>query len=463
VTFDKNAMYDTDTIAAISTPLGEGGIGIVRISGPDAFAVADAVFRSSKGRRVADVPTHRILYGHIMDGEHVIDEVLLSVMRGPATYTRENVVEINCHGGPVALRKVLEAVLRNGARSALPGEFTQRAFLNGRIDLVQAEAVMDVITAKTEQSKRVALEQLSGGLSESIVSIRDSLLETCAHIEAYIDFPEEEIELSALDQMQRNLGEDIERISRLIDTFEEGRFYREGLSVAIVGRPNVGKSSLLNALLQRDRAIVTDTPGTTRDTIEEYLNISGVPVRVIDTAGIRESHDLPEQEGVRRSLRAIENADLVIAVFDGSEAMTDEDAQVIGQVQGRKAIAVINKSDLPVNMTGLEGVGVTPAVTLSAKNRKGIERLKETIVSSVLRGSGETRQGVIVTNIRHRNLLILARDALTNALEELRAESPHEIVALGLRDALDRLGEMVGVVTTDDILNKIFSDFCIGK
>jgi len=455
-------MFETDTIAAISTPTGEGGIGIVRVSGPGAFAVAEKIFRSPRGKNISDTPTHTILYGHIVDAEQIIDEVLISVMKGPHTYTREDVVEINCHGGPVPLRKVLEAVLRNGARPALPGEFTQRAFLNGRIDLVQAEAVMDVITAKTDESKRIALEQLSGGLSETISAVRDAVMETCAHIEAYIDFPEEEIELSTVRELRESMERACSTVSGLIDTFEQGRFFREGLSVAIVGRPNVGKSSLLNALLKRDRAIVTDLPGTTRDTIEEYLNIGGVPVRIIDTAGIRESHDLPEQEGVKRSLRAIEGADLVLAVIDASEAVSEEDRQVLSRLGERKAIVVLNKVDLSEGERKDDVQGAM-TVPVSAKLGLGIDELKDAILSQALSGGSEAREGVIVTNVRQKNLLLLCRDSLRAAVRDLDSEKPLEIVALSLRDALQRLGEIVGVVTTDDILNKIFDDFCIGK
>lgn len=451
-----------DTIAAISTPPGEGGIGIVRVSGPNAFAVAEHIFRSPKGKILSGAPTHTILYGHVVDDDKIIDEVLLSVMKGPYTYTREDVVEINCHGGPVPLRKVLEAALRWGARLAMPGEFTQRAFLNGRIDLVQAEAVMDIITAKTDESKRIALEQLSGGLSEAITFVRDSLTESCSHIEAYIDFPEEEIELSTAGELKEHMNKDLSLLDGLIDTFEQGRFFREGLSVAIVGRPNVGKSSLLNALLQRERAIVTDLPGTTRDTIEEYLNIGGVPVRIIDTAGIRESHELPEQEGVKRSLRAIEGADLVLAIIDGSEPETEEDRNVLLQLTGRKAIIVVNKIDLAGDRVGDDLKGVA-TVRISAKKRLGIDKLKEAILAQALKGKGEAREGVIVTNVRQRNLLVVAKDCLEKSLRDMDEGRPLEIVALGLRDALDRLGEIVGFVTTDDILNKIFNDFCIGK
>jgi len=458
-------MFDTDTIAAISTPIGEGGIGIVRLSGPEAFRIADALFRSARGRTAAGARSHSLIHGHIVDPESgaVIDEVLLGVMKAPNTYTREDIVEINCHGGALPLRKVLDLVLRQGARLAMPGEFTQRAFLNGRIDLVQAEAVLDVIRSKTDESRRIALQQLSGGLSEEITDIRDGLMEVCAHIEAWLDFPEDEIEPDTEEELLGRAAGLGQRLDRLVRSHEEGRFFREGLSVAIVGRPNVGKSSLLNALLERDRAIVTDIPGTTRDVIEEYLNIKGLPVRIIDTAGIRESHDAPEQEGVRRSLRAIDDADLVIAVFDGSAELHREDREVMARVMDKNTIFVLNKADLARVVTTGDLPAGPPVVSLSAKRGDGMDELRETIVRQTLREGPEQREGVMITNMRHKTAIESARDAVARGTEELKAGQPLEIVAMQFRDALDRLGEIVGVVTTDDILNKIFSDFCIGK
>ncbi|GBD99204.1 tRNA modification GTPase MnmE [bacterium BMS3Abin07] len=457
-------MYEEDTIAAISTPLGEGGIGIVRLSGADAVRIADKLFVSFRGKKLSDAGTHTILYGAVKDpisGE-AVDEVLVSVMHSPHTYTREDVVEINCHGGVLPLRNVLGLVVRAGARLAMPGEFTQRAFLNGRIDLVQAEAVIDVIRSKTDESRRIALEQLSGGLSDEITGISDKLTEVCAHIEAYLDFPEdgiapdtEDVILAAADGLHN-------RLDKLVDTYEDGRFFREGLSVAIVGRPNVGKSSLLNALLERERAIVTDTPGTTRDVIEEYLNINGLPVRIIDTAGIRESHLAPEREGVRRSLRAIDDADLVIAVFDGSSELNYEDREVISRIEGKKAIIAVNKTDLPAALKD-GSMFKFSVVRISAKQKVGIGELRDTIVEQALKGGTEHREGVIITNMRHKVSIESARDAVARGIKSLKTNHPLEIIAIEFRDALRRLGEVVGVVTTDDILNKIFSDFCIGK
>ena len=458
-------MYNLDdTIVAISTPIGEGGIGIVRISGARSLEIADRLFKSPKGRSLSEVKSHQMIYGYIIDPERgtPIDEVLLSVMRAPATYTKEDIVEINCHGGLLPMRKVLEAVIRMGARMAEPGEFTFRAFMNGRIDLSQAEATLDLIRAKTESSERLALEQLSGRLSEKINHQRDRLMQVCAHIEAYLDFPEEDIETAEVEEILNNIKSIIKELKELSGTYEEGRFFREGLAVAIVGRPNVGKSSLLNALMEQDRAIVTELPGTTRDVLEEYINIEGVPLRIMDTAGIREAHDLAEVEGVRRSLRAIEGADLVLAVFDCSTDFTREDALVIEKIGNRKAIVVLNKADLPMKIQREDFNVNFPVVVISAKKGDGIRDLKETIISMVFEGR-LSHEGVIVTNVRHKLALERASMCLERAFNALQGDSPYEIVAFELRDALDSLGEIVGAVTTDDILNMIFSQFCIGK
>lgn len=464
-------MFLDDTIAAISTPLGEGGIGIVRLSGKEAVAIAGKLFISRKDKRLEDTDSHKLLHGFIKDpstGRNV-DEVLVAVMRAPHTYTREDVVEINCHGGILSLRTVLELLLKQGARLAEPGEFTRRAFMNGRIDLSQAEAIIDIIRAKTEESGRVALEQLAGGISERIVSIRNRIASACAHIEAYIDFPEEEIEPASLNDILRDILDVIDGLSALSGSFEEGRFFREGLKVAIVGRPNVGKSSLLNALLNRDRAIVTDTPGTTRDVLEEYLNIHGLPVRVMDTAGIREAHDMAEKEGVARSLRAIADADIVIGVLDGTAELNAEDRILLDRIKDKKSIIAINKSDLTTGDHNPEthlAAFSKRLLRISAKTGAGLDLLKEMLVdvSSVRshRLFGEN-VGVVVTNLRHKTAIDKAVASLDKAIKGLQASLPLEIIAVEMRDALDRLGEIVGVVTTEDLLDRIFSEFCIGK
>lgn len=468
---------NSDTIAAVSTPVGEGAIGIVRLSGRDAVSIADKLFYSPRGKRLKDSGSHRLIHGFIKDPatSAEIDEVLASVMRAPDTYTREDVVEINCHGGIQSLRRALEVVLISGARLAEPGEFTKRAYLNGRLDLSQAEAVMDVIRARTDKAKEVALKQLSGGLSEEIATIRDRAASLCANIEAHIDFPEEDIGPANHHRILLEIKELRERLIGLSNSFEEGRFFRDGLKAAIVGRPNAGKSSLLNALLKRDRAIVTELPGTTRDVIEEYLSIKGLPVRIIDTAGIRETHDLTEKEGVARSLRAIDEADLIIGLIDGSKALHEEDFNVLNRLRSHKAIIAVNKIDLlPREETDERLKDYSDAIVgISAKTGKGLDALKDKMLEAsmdncrdgqfgIQKTAGEN-SGVIVTNIRHKAAIDRAIKALNRASEAADGRMPPEITAVEMRDALDRLGEIVGAVTTEDILDRIFSEFCIGK
>jgi tRNA modification GTPase len=463
-------LTDDDTIAAISTPLGEGGIGIVRMSGRDALTIASQIFISPKEKQPGEIRNYSLTYGHILDpstGEK-IDEVLLSLMRAPSSYTKEDVIEINCHSGMISLTRILGIVLKSGARLAEPGEFTQRAFLNGRIDLSQAEAVLDLIRSKTDESRKIALDQLQGGLSEKITTLRDRIMDVCVHIETFIDFPEDEIETSSEKDLSAAMGDIHRQLLMLVRTYDEGRFFREGLSTAIVGRPNVGKSSLLNALIHKDRAIVTDIPGTTRDIIEEYLNIKGLPLRIMDTAGIRYVRDLAEKEGVKRSLQSIENADLVLALFDRSVPLQEEDYEVLNRIKVRNTIFVLNKSDLPAAFDSTVFSSYIPhppsfCLNISATQGEGIEELKEAIFSSCLKDWKEEREGVVVTNFRHKVAIEHAALSLAKAIQALTENQPIEIIALELRDSLDQLGEIVGAVTTDDILKKIFTEFCIGK
>ncbi len=454
-----------DTIAAISTPLGEGGIGIIRISGKEAISIANRIFQSSKGVNLLVVKTHTIHYGFIIDPEtgQKIDEVLVTVMRAPNTYTREDVVEINCHGGYVTLKRILDLVISQGARLAEPGEFTKRAFLRGRIDLSQAESVIDLIRAKTEQAQKIALEHLSGRLSKKINELRDSLMRVCAHVEAYIDFPEEDIDGLTQEEIQTEINRIKEEINKLIEGYEEGKIYMEGLRAAIVGKPNVGKSSLLNALLMKDRAIVTEIPGTTRDIIEEYVNIKGMPLKIVDTAGIREAHDLVEAEGIKRTLRAVELAQLVLLVLDSSRPIDSLDEEIINRVIHKKIIVVINKKDIRSKEFCLpEVLKDKPRVEISALKGEGIEELKELIFNTTISGKYE-QEGVVITKMRHKIALEDALQALNNALQSFKEKEPLEITAMFLREALSFLGQIVGVVTTEDILNLIFSEFCIGK
>ena len=463
-------MFTDDTIAAISTPLGEGGIGIVRLSGKNSIQIAEKIFSSPKNKSIKDLKTNRVIYGYVNDpltGKK-IDEVLVTVMRSPYSYTKEDVVEINCHGGMITLRRTLELVLKQGARLAEPGEFTKRAYINGRIDLSQAEAVLDLIRSKTDESRRIAIEQLQGGLSKTMTELRDRLTEICVNIEAYMDFPDDEIETASKQDLLEEMKDVGRELQVLLKTYDEARFFREGLLTAIVGRPNVGKSSLLNALLKRDRAIVTEVPGTTRDVIEEYLNINGLPLRIMDTAGIRDVVDIAEREGVKRSLRSIENADIVIAIFDRSEPFKHEDFEVLEKVKNKNTIFVLNKCDLQpaMDQNSISSFILYPSacvLDISATRGDGLDELKDGILNSCLKNWKEEREGVVITNLRHKTAIENAQAALNRAIFALTENQPLEILALELRDSLDRLGEIVGVITTEDILNKIFNDFCIGK
>ena len=463
--------FPDDTIAAVSTPPGEGGIGIVRLSGKEAISIADRIFVSPAGKLPSGARSHSVIYGFIKDPDtsEKIDEVIVTVMRAPRTYTREDVVEINCHGGMLPLRRILGSVISRGARPAEPGEFTRRAFLNGRVDLSQAEAVIDVIKARTEQAERMAIQQLEGRLSAEITALRDSVAESCALVEAYIDFPEEEVELPDSASFISSMQDILDRLSALSRSFEEGRLFREGAAMAIVGKPNVGKSSLLNTLLKKDRAIVTDLPGTTRDIIEEGLNIDGIPVRIMDTAGIREAHDLVEAEGIRRSLAAIEGADIILAVYDASRVLDRADRQIIGKVNNKKTISVINKWDISNGDFDAEdnGLNIYPTVKISALRGEGIDVLKDTIVAALLSNKAmpgqDSAADILITNVRHKQLVDGAFASLWQARGTFEKGEPLEVTALFLREALNSLGEIIGVVTTDDILNKIFAEFCIGK
>lgn len=458
-------LSDFDTIAAISTPLGEGGIGIIRISGPQAVKIASEIFISPKGKVLQNVKSHTIHYGFIVnpDTDEKVDEVLLSVMRAPKTYTKEDIVEINCHGGYITLKKILDLIIKRGARLAEPGEFTKRAFLRGRIDLSQAESVIDLIRAKTEEAQKIALEHLSGKLSDKINQLRDRLTRVCAHVEAYIDFPEEDIDGLTSREIEEEIGSLIGEIEKLIEGYEEGKIYREGVKAAIVGKPNVGKSSLLNALLMKERAIVTEIPGTTRDIIEEYVNIRGVPLKILDTAGIRESHDLVEIEGIRLALKAVDDADLILLVLDLSREIDELDHLIIDRLSNKKVIVVLNKRDIKSSNFNLpQKLKGYPIVEISALKGEGINELKEVIFNSVISGK-RYHEGILVTKLRHKIALEGALGALQNALESFKKGEPLEISAMFLREGLNYLGQIIGVVTTDEILDIIFSEFCIGK
>jgi tRNA modification GTPase len=456
-------MYLKDTIAAISTPLGEGGIGIVRISGGAAEEIAGRVF---SGKQSGGMQSHRFYYGEISDPENgdVLDEVMIVLMRAPRSYTREDVVEIQCHGGYLLVRKVLELVIRNGARLAEPGEFTRRAFLNGRIDLLQAEAVIEVIRGKTEAALALAQHQREGLLSKKIALAKEGVIKSLAFIEAYIDFPEDDIVHPDCREIENSVLESLARIEELLDGFNEGRVIREGVSVLIAGKPNVGKSSLLNTLLREKRAIVTSVPGTTRDIIEEVVNIRGLPVTLLDTAGIRETEDEIEQEGMRLTLEKIPLADLILFVVDASRPFDNEDNLIKHALSGRTFILVRNKSDLPSVAKLPPELQSATTVGISARSGEGIDDLRDAIFSLFIRGGVlDGREFTALSKVRHRDSLERARRHLRSFLHTFPEKPALECVALDLRDALGALGEVTGETTPDDILDQIFSTFCIGK
>ncbi len=472
-----------DTIAAISTPLGEGGIGIVRISGKDSIKIAEKIFRSEKP--LNQLPSHRVNYGEIIDSQtgEVIDQVLLTKFLAPKSYTAEDLVEISCHGGQLVLTKVLQQALKCGARLAEPGEFTLRAFINGKIDLSQAEAVAEVIRAKTDLGLKLALKHLKGDLSEKINSYRDRLIDILARLEVEIDFSEEDIETLDRNKVLQEIEEIEKDIRELLSTYDEGKILKEGLNLVIIGKTNVGKSSLLNALLKEDRAIVTPIPGTTRDVISEFVNFKGVPVRLVDTAGYRISKDRIELEGIRRTKIEISEADLLLLVIDTSSEIDEEDLDLKKQVEKRKYLIVFNKIDItspdlirkneqrlkeesieegePFNF--VQDKRSRTVVKVSALKGDGLERLKEKIVSSALVLQKDQTQGVLLSSLRHKDALIRAKKSLTLAKASLKKKMSPEFVALDVKASLDAIGEVIGKTVTDDILNKIFSEFCIGK
>jgi tRNA modification GTPase len=455
-----------DTIAAISTPAGVGGIGIIKISGPRAQEIACFLFRSRHfdGKLIS----HRLYYGEVVNPEDgsPLDEVLLSYMAKPHSYTREDVVEINCHSGYLVLRKILELVIKSGARLAEPGEFTKRSFLNGRIDLAQAEAVMDLIEARSLTALSTASSQLRGFLSHKVNHIREELLLLLSHLEAHIDFPEESVEPLSQEEIEEKVQAALHAVRHLLETYEDGKIYREGISVIITGKPNVGKSSLLNALLGEKRAIVTPIPGTTRDAIEDMISLKGVPVKVIDTAGIREATDLVEEEGLRVTREKVAQADLVILVIDSHQGVDEEDRRIKEELQGKRVIIACNKIDLPPHISPDQVKEEFPGkvvVPVSALHHQGLDEVKNAVVCEVIRHGIESPTEVLVTSLRHKQALEKAAETLTKLLTDIPRDVPPEYLALDLQAGLESLGEIVGVTTREDILDQIFSRFCIGK
>ena len=457
-----------DTIAAISTAPGEGAIGIVRISGEDAIRIADEVYRL-KDKRLKEQPSHTIHYGHIVDpkNDEVIDEVMVTVLRAPKTFTREDVVEINCHGGIVAINRILQLVLRMGARLAEPGEFTKRAFLNGRIDLSQAEAVMDLIRAKTDKSMQMAMRQLDGELSKLIQNLRQEILNTLAQVEVNIDYPEyDDVEEMTLQLLREKTQQVSQGIRALLNTASQGKILRDGLKTAIVGRPNVGKSSLLNVLLREEKAIVTDIAGTTRDTIEEYVNVRGVPLQLIDTAGIRETDDVVERIGVERSRKALNEADFVLLILNQSEELMDEDLRLLEQTKDFKRIILLNKTDLPtkIDMDKVKEFAInSEIVTTSMLMKEGIDQLEEKIADYFFQGQMNERDATYLSNTRHIALLEKAEQALQEVANGVDMGMPVDLIQIDFTRAWDLLGEITGDTVQDELLTQLFSQFCLGK
>ena len=458
-------MFD-DTIAAIATPLGEGGLAVIRISGVEALSVADKVFQpiGQNSPKPSAAKSHTIQFGKIVRGKKTIDEVLLAILRAPRTFTREDTVEISCHGGILPAKLVLDTILENGARLAEPGEFTKRAFMNGRIDLAQAEAVADLIHSRTELALAAANEQLAGKLSQRINQLRDDLMHALAHIEAHIDFPDEDIAPDTKEKLLKRLEDGIGFMDELLRTASEGQILRRGIRAAIIGRPNAGKSSLLNQLLGHDRAIVSHIPGTTRDTIEETANIRGLPVVFIDTAGLREARDEIEVEGIRRSRESLAKAELILHVLDASEPLTDADKKYFAEFAGKKRILVRNKMDLAAKLEESEIQNLkSEIVEISCLSGRGIEALKDAIKNLVWSGDIRAEMLQVLINSRHQDALNRARVAALRASEALREDATLELVAADLRIAANAVGEIVGRTTTEDLLDSIFSQFCIGK
>lgn len=459
-------MKITDTIAAISSAAGNSGIGIIRVSGDEAIEVVDKIFRpANKNKKLANVESHTVHYGHIMDGDKTLDQVLVIVMKNPHSYTGEDTVEIDCHGGMLILKKVLDLVLKNGARTAEPGEFTKRAFLNGRIDLSQAEAVMDLINSKNDFALNSSIEQLKGGVSDAIKDIRKDIIYHIAFIESALDDPEH-ISLDGYDEeITKMLNENINKISKLINSFDNGRIMKEGIKTVILGKPNAGKSSLLNLMLGEDRAIVTDIEGTTRDTLEENINFNGLSLKIIDTAGIRDTEDLVERIGVNKAKEIAKEGDLIIYVVDGSRELDDNDREIIKLINDKQAIILVNKSDMDtvINIDELKKDSNRDVILFSAKNGEGMDQLEEEIRNMFYSGKVTYNDQVYITNARHKEALENALESLKQVKNSVDAGMPEDFYSIDLMDAYTDLGLIIGESVEDDLVNEIFSKFCMGK
>ena len=459
-------MFIDDTIAAIATAPGEGGIGIIRISGEKSLQVAQSIFKSKSGKMIKDYNARTLIYGTVVDNEKVIDEVLVAYMKGPNSYTAEDVIEINCHGGFISVKKILELILSKGVRLAEAGEFTKRAFLNGRIDLSQAEAIIDVIKSKTDMAHEVAQSQLEGSLAKKIKDLRMNVTEVLAHLEVSIDFAEEDVEEITYQTLEEKALELRNEIKKLYDTAESGKILRDGLKTVIVGKPNVGKSSLLNSILGENRAIVTDIAGTTRDVIEEFVNIKGIPLKIVDTAGIRETEDVVEKIGVEKSRESFSTADLVIMVLDASRKLSEEDMEILESLKNKKTVVLLNKMDLEpqIELEKIEEfVNSEDIIKISALKHQGIEELQDKIEAMVYHGSVKNSSNLMITNSRHKDALFKAYESINDAISAIEQRMPYDFIEVDFKNIWDYLGYINGDTVREDLLDTIFANFCIGK
>ena len=456
----------SSTIVSISTAPGIGGIGIIRMSGNETFEILNKIFKPKKEQKIEEIKGYTMKYGEIIDNNQIIDEVLVSYFKAPKSYTTENMCEINSHGGSIIVKKILEICLKNGADMAEPGEFTKRAFLNGRIDLAQAESVIDVINAKSDREAKSGIKQLEGALSKEIKDIKQEIMNVLVNIEVTIDYPEYDTPEVQKQELTNMLEKVEKKLSQLEESFDNGKIIKEGIKTAIIGKPNAGKSSLLNAILKEERAIVTDIEGTTRDTIEEFVTVKGIPIKLVDTAGIRNAKDEVEKIGIQKSIEEAQNADLIIAIFDSSKELTNEDKEILDLIKGKKAIILLNKTDLPSkideNNKQLKE-NTKNIIKISAKNNQGINKLYEKIAEMFSLNQINLDNEVLITNVRHKNIISKALQNVKRANEAISANMPIDIVTIYIKEILEDLGEITGEYVTEDIINEIFSKFCLGK